>query len=218
METNGTQKESELKVINELIHCDCTNQSSETNLEYSDLTGNVFGCADLYNGNSEVGDHCCICLEEPLEVSMLPCNHQIGLNCANDNSTNPKIFKCPLCREPIIGYQFPSDTNGFDADLDCCCGNEISQLTLKPCNHRLGYACAYNLNKEFKEGTTKCPKCGDLITRFENYFIPFEVRMQLSPPQYNSYSGTNQDHTLNLHVNRRRPGRLNTIRRFLRFA
>lgn len=42
IETNKTQKESELKVINEVNQCDFSNKSSETNLECSDLTGNIF--------------------------------------------------------------------------------------------------------------------------------------------------------------------------------
>lgn len=37
-----------LKVINEVNNCDFTHQSSETNLECSDLTRNVFSCAGQF--------------------------------------------------------------------------------------------------------------------------------------------------------------------------
>jgi len=58
METNKTQHENELKDINEVNQCDFPNQSSETNLECSDLTGNVFSCAGQFKHLIDYIDMC----------------------------------------------------------------------------------------------------------------------------------------------------------------
>lgn len=52
--------------------------------------------SDKNNASSMADDHeCCICLDEPKDMALIPCGHVVGAACCKDLNT------CPTCRNAI---------------------------------------------------------------------------------------------------------------------
>ena len=50
---------------------------------------------------------CCVCMENPIQTSLYPCQHLIMCRrCTQGlaNHENPNLRKCPVCRQDIEGY------------------------------------------------------------------------------------------------------------------
>ncbi|XP_050536186.1 uncharacterized protein LOC126902673 isoform X2 [Daktulosphaira vitifoliae] len=103
---------------------------------------------------------CYICQEEELKVKFLSCKHQIGNNCAN-RLYKLKHLDCPFCLLSINIFR------GIHQEMNCICEMEKNSITLKPCNHRLGYICANTL-KSWYIRTQKCPTCQSDIKSYED--------------------------------------------------
>ncbi|XP_050533951.1 uncharacterized protein LOC126901514 isoform X2 [Daktulosphaira vitifoliae] len=112
---------------------------------------------DISENDSE--QECCICsLEKSLKVTLIPCNHKICNDCANELIIQ-KISECPLCREQIVYF------NKIELIERCPCREELRHVVLEPCLHKIGVDCAdFISNKMYYQ--PKCPICSKNIEVF----------------------------------------------------
>ncbi|XP_050547197.1 uncharacterized protein LOC126908908 isoform X3 [Daktulosphaira vitifoliae] len=108
---------------------------------------------------SDSEQECCICsLEKSLKVTLIPCNHKICNDCANELIIQ-KISECPLCREQIVYF------NKIELIERCPCREELRHVVLEPCLHKIGVDCAdFISNKMYYQ--PKCPICSKNIEVF----------------------------------------------------
>ncbi|XP_050533955.1 uncharacterized protein LOC126901514 isoform X6 [Daktulosphaira vitifoliae] len=109
----------------------------------------------------EVYDEKCeVCNKSKPVVFLDPCLHRLCATCAYDADFKNKS-KClvPSCKRNIEYYHIIND-NG----LCYICKEEASTITIIPCYHKVGNACAY---EQKLSQTARCPQCQSVVTCFK---------------------------------------------------